>query len=121
MAGPYALTDDGSPTRPYASPEQVPAGAEFRSHAFRTGVLGDPTNAASSLNADSQRWRNLTPAQFERTSLLEPMLSGPNGISESDYQQRALPGNYLLPTQNGQSASSWSASNYLRMTGQDAV
>jgi hypothetical protein len=119
-ARPYAVTDDGLPTRPYADSGQLGGNAP-RTPEFNAGISGDPGSAVSSLNADSQRWRNLTPQQFERTSVLEPILSGPNGISETDHQRRALPGNHLLPTQNGQSASSWESSNYLRMQGEDAI
>jgi hypothetical protein len=123
MATGYGFTADGQPVRPYASPDQVPAGAEFRSNAFNTGIAGeqDPGNIASSLNQTSARWNNLTPAQFTPQSTLDSQALRPsmNAESAQDYA-RVLPGGYTLPTQNGQSQSSWSASNILRMQGQDS-
>ena len=42
-----------------------------------------------------------------------------NAESAQDYA-RVLPVGYTLPTQNGQSESSWETSNILRMQGQDS-
>ena len=62
----------------------------------------------------------MVPHQFRPGSLLNQTRPSMNAESAADYA-RVLPGGYVLPTQNGQSVSSWETSNYLRMQGQDAV
>jgi hypothetical protein len=117
MAG---LTSTGQPVRPYSSAQQVPAGAAFRSQEFATGIAGDPGNAASSLNQQSARWNNLTPAQFGPHSVLQQMAPSPNGESAADASRRLLDGTQLA-SPNGQSMSSYNASLPLRLAGQDAI
>lgn len=120
MSG-YGFTSSGGPVRAYGDPGQLDGNAP-RSAEFATGQTGDdPGNAATSLNQDAAKW-NLAPQQFgyRPTSVLEQVRPSMNAESAQDYA-RVLPGGYTLPTQNGQSASSWETSNLLRMQGQDSV
>jgi hypothetical protein len=117
------FTADGQPSRPYSSPEQVPAGAEFRSREFATGTTGDPGSAASSLNEDSARYNLLTPKQFTPTSVLQPITKNPggNGMSAADASRRLADGT-PLGSVNGTSASSFEPAAMLRLAGQqDAI
>ena len=72
------------------------------------------------MDANSELYNAMVPHQFEPMSVLQQTRPSMNAESATDYQ-RVLPGGYVLPTQNGQSASSWETSNYLRMAGQDAI
>ena len=104
-------------------PPRLPAGAQSRAQSFTMGTQGDdPQNAAgvSSIDANSARFNSMVPHQFRPGSLLNQTRPSMNAESAADYA-RVLPGGYVLPTQNGQSVSSWETSNYLRMQGQDAV
>jgi hypothetical protein len=119
-------TVGGQPSRPYSSPDQL-GGATPRTGEFATGITGDPdsaatatTRASTGLTADSLQFNSMVPHGVTPTSVLQPLRPSGNGMSESDYQ-RVLPGGYTLPTQNGQSASSWETSNYLKMQGEDSV
>jgi hypothetical protein len=115
----YGFTADGGPVRPYADQSQL-GGNAGRTGQMNLGIQGDPNSAATSLNQQSARFNNLTPAQFTPTSVLQQVRPSMNAESAQDYA-RVLPGGYTLPTQNGQSQSSWSASNILRMQqGEDA-
>jgi hypothetical protein len=122
-----ALTDDGLPTRPYASPDQVPAGAEFRSNAFRTGVLSDPGSAASSLNQDpgltlnSQQFNAQVPAGVRSSSVLTPIMRNPGGLGMSAGDAaRRLPDGTYMGSVIGTSQSSFEPAVMRRiMTGQD--
>ena len=103
-------------------PPRLPQNAASRVQDFSTGITGDdPQNAAgvSSIDVNSALYNSLVPHQFEPGSILQQTRPSMNGESAADYA-RVLPGGYRLPNQNGQSASSWEASNYLRMQGQDA-
>jgi hypothetical protein len=120
--------DPGLPTagRPYSAPSQLGGNAP-RSAQFATGFHGDPDNTATvtsqpsaGLTADSLQFNSLVPGGVRPTSVLQPLRPSMNGQSAQDYE-RVLPGGYTLPSQNGQSESSWAASNYLKMQGQDAV
>jgi hypothetical protein len=123
MAG---YTADSAPSRPHGGPGQL-GGNAGRSQQFVTGVTGSPesaatvtTRASTGLTADSLQFNSMVPHGVRPTSVLQPLRPSMNGQSASDYQ-RVLPGGYTLPTQNGQSESSWETSNYLRMQGQDSV
>jgi hypothetical protein len=106
--------------RPCADPGQLGGNAP-RSAQFTLGQVGDPGSAATSLNQASERQNLLTAQQFGKpTSVLQQVRPSMNAESAQDYS-RVLPGGYTLPSQNGQSASSWEASNYLRMQGQDSI
>jgi len=116
----------GQPPRPYSSPGQL-GGAAPRKGEFTTGVTGDPdsaatvtTRASTGLTEDSLQFNSMVPGGVRPTSVLQPLRPSMNARSASDYQ-RVLPGGYTLPTQNGQSESSWETSSYLRMQGQDSV
>jgi hypothetical protein len=119
MAGAAGFTATGQPLRPYSSPDQLD-GATPRSTEFATGQVGDPGNAASSLNQDSQRW-NLS-AQFRPTSVLQPVMRNPGGLgmSAGDASRRLADGTYMGSV-NGTSISSFEPAAMLRLTtGQDA-
>ena len=116
----------GQPSRPYSSPGQL-GGAAPRSQEFQRGVQGTPddtatltTRASDGLTADSLQFNAAVPDGVRPTSVLQPLRPSMNAQSASDYA-RVLPGGYTLPTQNGQSESSWETSNYLRMQGADSV
>lgn len=102
-------------------------GAAGRSGEFATGLNGgDPGNSPTSAGQDAglavnaQQFAAHVPQGVRPTSVLQSLRPSMNGMSAQDYK-RVLPGGYTLPTQNGQSASSWETSNYLRMQGQDSV
>ena len=123
MAG---FTADGQSSRPYSAPDQL-GGATPRFQEFTTGIQGDSdsaatatTRASTGLTADSLQFNSMVPVGVKPTSVLQPLRPSLNARSASDYQ-RVLPGGYVLPTQNGQSESSWETSNYLRMQGQYSV
>ncbi len=120
------FTEDGQPVRPYSSPDQL-GGATPRSQELQRGIQGDPdsaatatTRASTGLTEDSLQFNAMVPHGVKPTSVLQPLRPAMNARSVSDYR-RVLPGGYTLPTQNGQSESSWEASSYLRMQGEDAV
>jgi hypothetical protein len=120
------LTASNGPVRPYSTPDQL-GGNTPRSAEFATGTMGDPDSAATAttrvgagLTEDSLQFNALVPAGVKPTSVLQPLRPSMNARSTSDYA-RVLPGGYTLPTQNGQSESSWEKSAYLRMQGQDSV
>ena len=126
MASNPGLPSDGQPSRPYSAPGQL-GGNAGRSQELQLGIAGDPDNiatattrASTGLTADSLQFNSLVPHGVTPTSVLQPLRPSMNARSASDYQ-RVLPGGYTLPTANGQSQSSWEASNYLRMQGQDSV
>lgn len=120
MSG-YGLTAGEGPVRAYGDPGQLGGNAP-RSAEFATGQTGDdPGNAASSLNQQSARWNNLTPAQFGAHSVLQQTMPSANGMSAADASRRLLDGTQLV-SPNGQSASSYNASLPLRLSGrQDAI
>lgn len=118
---PYGVSAAGVPARPYADQSQVPAGAEFRSNAFRTGMTGDPGNIASvsSINADADRFNALVPRQFSQQSVLQTAMPSSNGMSMADWQQRMLPGGSMLPTANGSSEDTYQKSLIMRLQGRE--
>ena len=128
---PHGSTASGQPVRPYASPDQVPQGTEFRSNAFATGQRGetDPGNTASIRN-NQDPGLNLSSAQFNSqvggyrpTSLLQGIEKNPGGLgmSAGDAARRLPTGEYL-GSGNGSSESSFAPSTMLRLaTGQDAI
>jgi len=122
MAGATGFTSTGQPSRPYSSPDQVPAGAGFRSQEFATGQLGDPGNTASALalNDDADRFNSLVPRQFSQHSVLQTAMPSANGMSAADYQ-RVLPGlSRPLSSPNGSSQGSYQKSLIMRLSGLDA-
>ena len=117
---------DSSPSRPYSSPDQVPAGAEFRSNAFRTGLAGDPDNTATAttrtdtgLTADSLQFNAQVPGGVRPLSVLQPIManSGNLGMSAADASRRLADGTYL-GSGNG-NGSSFEKSAMLRLSGRD--
>ena len=106
--------------RPYGEPGMT-LGNAGRTGQMNLGIQGDPNSAATSLNQQSDRWNNLTPAQFQPQSVLDSQALRPsmNAESAQDYA-RVLLGGYTLPTANGQSQSSWQTSNILKMQGEDS-
>lgn len=126
MASNPGLPSDGQPSRPYSAPDQL-GGNAGRSQELQLGINGDPGNIATAttradtgLIGDSLQFNMAVPHGVTPTSVLQPLRPSMNARSESDYR-RVLPGGYTLPTQNGQSQSSWETSNLLRMQGQDSV
>jgi hypothetical protein len=108
---------DAPMQRPYAT--SMPAGQADRSPEFTTGVNGDdPGNASSSLSMDAAKW-NEGPHGFTPESVLNQLKPSDDGMSPSTYA-RVLPGGFTLPSQNGQSESSYETSNYLKMNGQNS-
>lgn len=120
MTGPDRVDPAGHwpARRPYASPESLDGNAP-RSAEFATGQAGDPGNAASSLNQDSQRW-NLSP-QFRPTSVLQPVGKNPggNGLSAGDAARRWADGT-SMGSVNATSVSSFEPSAMLRLSGLNA-
>lgn len=112
-------TSDGPPVRPYSAPDQL-GGATPRTAEMITGFRGDPDNAATSLNQDSQRW-NLS-SQFRPTSVLQPLMSNPggNGMSAADAARRLPTGQYLGSV-NGTSSGSFEPSALMRLNGQTTL
>lgn len=108
--------------RPYGSPGD----GSDRTAQFNTGLNGDdPGNPPTalgqdSLNVNAQQFRAQIPATVVPMSVEQQTRPSMNAESAQDYA-RVLPVGYTLPTQNGQSESSWETSNILRMQGQDSV
>lgn len=89
-----------------------------RTAAFSQGMLGNPSEAVSSLDEQSAVLNEKVAGEMARPhSVLAglPGMSG-NGMSEED-RQRVLPGGYTLPSQNGIGSDSYDAVNRLRMMG----
>ena len=109
----------GQPARPYSAPDQL-GGATPRTAEMITGFRGDPDNAATSLNQDSQRW-NLS-AQFRPTSVLQPLMKNPggNGMSSSDAARRLPTGEYLGSI-NATSANSFEPAAMMHLTGHNTL
>lgn len=130
-ARPPALTDEGLPTRPYATPDQL-GGATPRGQEFDTGRAGetDPGRTASirnnqdpGLSLSSQQFRAQVPVGVRPTSVLQPIMRNPggNGMSAGDAARRMVDGTYLGSI-NATSASSFKPSAMLRLaTGQDSI
>lgn len=123
MSGPLDFEPVPTRLRPFSSPEN----GSDRTAQFGLGMTGDdpgnsPTSAGqdAGLNLNGQQFAAQVPHGVRPTSVLQSLRPSMNGMSAQDYE-RVLPGGYTLPTQNGQSASSWETSNYLRMQGQDSV
>jgi hypothetical protein len=111
------FTADGQPSRPYSGPDQLGGNAP-RSAAFSIGHLGDPGNAATSLNQDSARWN--PPGGFRPTSVLQSVMRNPGGLgmSAGDASRRLVTGQYLGSV-NGTSESSFQPAAMLRLNGDD--
>jgi len=127
-ARPPALTDDGSPTRPYADPGQL-GGNAGRGAAFDDGQFGTPGSIATSAGQDTnltmnaQQFRAQVPQGVRPTSVLQPLMKNPggNGMSAGDAARRTVDGTYLGSV-NATSASSFEPSAMLRLaTGQDSI
>jgi hypothetical protein len=106
--------------RPYATPQKLYGNAP-RTPEFNTGITGDPGTAEASLDADADRFNNLSPHQFVPTSVLQPIESNPggNGMSAGDAARRTITGEYMGSV-NGMSASSFQPAAMLRMSGLDS-
>ena len=112
---------NSSPPRPYASPDQVPAGAEFRSDAFRTGA-NQAGDVATSVGQDpglvvNQQQFQAQVGGYRPSSVLTPIGRNPGGLgmSAADAARRTFDGTYLGSI-NGQAESSFEPSVMLRLS-----
>jgi hypothetical protein len=118
-------TGTGQPPRPYATPDQVPDGAEFRSDAFRTGAnqSGDIAPSAGQdpgLNLSQQQFAAQIPGRVIQTSVLQPANPvSANGMAAADFE-RVLPGmSGPMPSSIGFSTKSYQDSLFMRLQGRD--
>lgn len=126
MAGATGFTSTGQPVRPYASPDQVPAGAESRSASFASGAnhTGDVATSAGQdpgLNLNAQQFNAQAGGGYRPTSVLQPLMRNPGGLgmSAGDAARRLADGT-PLGTLNGTSESSFEPAAMLRLSGLNA-
>jgi hypothetical protein len=119
MAPASGMTSSGQPSRPYSSPEQVPAGPAPRSAEFdRAGRRPGQPAKLSSLIKDADKFSTRCPSV--RARVLQTAMPSANGMAAADYQ-RVLPGlSRPLPSPNGSSADSYQKSLIMRLSGLDA-
>ncbi len=111
--------------RPYASPDQVPDGAEFRSDAFRTGAnqTGDIATSVGQdpgLTVNAEQFASQTPGHVIQTSVLQPVNPvSDDGMATADFN-RMLPGmSRPLPSPVGSSQDSYQKSIMMRLQGRE--
>lgn len=82
-------------------------GQEFsgRSAAFAQGSSGNPYRVASSLGDDSIQYNDAVGKNFTPQSVLQQTVQSSNGMSQSDYSSRMLSNGSMLPSGNGEDAT----------------